>query len=167
GLKLEKLAISQPLACPRTLLCTEIALQLRDGQDRARWQGLVARAEARWRPPAGGKARRYGAPLSRHNWRKRWPSGQSLCGPSLHDPAVLDGRAVLPGAKRCAGLFPIAESSFYQPRGRTRGLYLRPHASKWPASLTLALIESCQCLERLLRRAKMPCLYLLQPFDDG
>src|SRR5262249_57955013 len=118
-------------AAPRILLYTEIALQLRDGQERARWQGLVARAEARWRPHAGCQARQYGAPLSPHNWSKRWPSGQSLCGASLHIPAGLDGRAVLRGAKRCAGLFPIAESSFYQPRVRTRGLYLRPHASKW------------------------------------
>src|SRR5262249_44976190 len=54
-----------------------------------------------------------------------------------------------------------------QAATRARGLCLRSTASESEDLRPLPLVERRRRLERLLRRAKVPCLRLVEAFDDG
>src|SRR5262249_38958142 len=54
-----------------------------------------------------------------------------------------------------------------QAATRARGLCLRSTASEREDLRPLPLVERRRRLERLLRRAKVPCLRLVEAFDDG
>jgi ATP-dependent DNA ligase len=74
---------------------------------------------------------------------------------------------VLPGARRCAGLFRLLKAAFHD-QGRDLAVYAFDLLHLNGQDLTpLPLLERRQHLERLLSRAKVPCLHLVDAFADG
>jgi bifunctional non-homologous end joining protein LigD len=96
-----------------------------------------------------------------HEWSKRMPVlAEALPGIPAHS-AVVDAKLCFPGSDG-AGFFPIVESCFSQP-GASLSVYVFDLLHLNGQNLKpLPLIERRQRLERQLRRAKVPCLHLVE-----
>jgi bifunctional non-homologous end joining protein LigD len=102
-----------------------------------------------------------------HDWGKRLTAlAEALRGIPAHS-AVVDAELCFPGPDGAPDFFRLLKAAFHD-QGRELAVYafdllhlngqdLRP----------LPLLERRQFLERLLSRAKVPCLHLVDAFADG
>jgi len=113
----------------------------------------------------GRRVRLYGR--RGHDWSKRLAAlAEELRDIPAHS-AIVDAELCFPGPDGAPDFFRLLKAAF-RGQGRELAVYAFDllHLSGRDL-MPLPLIERRQLLERLLSRAKVPCLHLVDAFDDG
>jgi bifunctional non-homologous end joining protein LigD len=102
-----------------------------------------------------------------HDWSKRLAAlTEALRGIPAHS-AVIDAELCYPGLDGAPDFLRLLKAAFHN-QGSELAVYAFDLLHLNGRDLTsLPLIERRQFLERLLWRAKVPCLHLVEAFDDG